>query len=86
MFSPGRTGSASSEYRMALNNVAQANRWHVNYISSSRGPQHDTVWEVAVYVNNDRLGNGMGQSKFVAMEAAAHAALQALRGMGVALH
>lgn len=48
-------------------------------VESTSGPRHAREYEVAVFVNDRRLGAGRGPSKKVAEEAAARVALATLR-------
>jgi ribonuclease-3 len=45
---------------------------------NSHGPDHAKIFEVEVYVGNQILGRGVGQSKQSAAKAAAEAALSSL--------
>jgi ribonuclease-3 len=48
-------------------------------VLDTTGPRHARSYEVAVYLNDEKLGTGHGSSKKIAEEAAARAALTALR-------
>jgi ribonuclease-3 len=48
-------------------------------VSDTTGPRHAREYEVTVYLKDEKLGNGRGSSKKTAEEAAARAALDALR-------
>jgi ribonuclease III len=52
----------------------------LNYeVSGTTGPRHARIYEVDVYLNDKKIGTGSGTSKKVAEEAAARAALAAMR-------
>ena len=48
-------------------------------VSDTTGPRHAREYEVTVYLKDEKLGDGRGSSKKTAEEAAARAALDALR-------
>jgi len=48
-------------------------------VTATSGPKHARVYEVEVFLNDQKLGTGAGPSKKVAEEAAARVALAALR-------
>jgi ribonuclease-3 len=53
-----------------------APRYELKFVA---GPDHDRVFECAVYHEAVELGRGVGKSKKAAESAAAHAALEKLR-------
>ena len=48
-------------------------------VSDTTGPRHAREYEVSVYLKDEKLGDGRGSSKKTAEEAAARAALDAMR-------
>lgn len=56
---------------MTLNNLAQSQHWHINYLASSSGPLHTPKWKAVAYINQIAIASGTGRSKAAAMEKAA---------------
>lgn len=70
-------GQYSRDYKTMLQEAVQKHvDSKISYeIIAERGPDHDKVFEVAVMVNTNRLGSGMGKSKKEAEQLAAKQAL-----------
>lgn len=70
-------GEYIKDYKTLLQEIVQRNNdSRISYeITDQRGPDHDKVFEVAVFVNKVHMGEGLGKSK---KEAEQHAARQAL--------
>ncbi len=75
-------GDYLKDYKTWLQEVVQKNNDSkiVYEVISERGPDHDKSFEVAVFVNTERMGSGWGKSK---KEAEQQAAKQALVKLGI---
>ena len=75
-------GQAVTDYKTLLQEVIQKNPdEHLSYVlAAERGPAHDKVFTVEVYLNSNKIGTGEGHSKKKAEQAAA---CEALALMGI---
>jgi ribonuclease-3 len=71
------SGHYVKDYKTLLQEIVQKNSdSRIAYeIISEHGPDHDKIFEVAVIVNTDRMGTGLGRSKKEAEQKAAKQAL-----------
>ena len=78
------TPSAFHDYKTKLQEVVQKNpEESVEYVHvGESGPDHDKRFEVEVHLNSNVIGRGVGKSKKLAEQAAAH---EALTLMGIQL-
>ena len=71
-------GRVFNDYKTELQEIVQKNKQETLHyeLVSSHGPDHDKVFEVAVYLNSNRFATGVGKSKKEAEQQAAKKALE----------
>lgn len=68
------------DFKTALQEYVQKNKKKLRYEELSRkGPDHDPIFEFAVFVDEKRISSGTGKSKRDAQQKAAEAALKKLK-------
>ena len=70
----------AGDYKTRLQELLAQRGERPRYEATSSGPDHARHYEVAVFVEHERVGTGEGKSKKIAEQAAAQAALEVLGG------